>query len=153
MFYDLLKWEKRMNFKKGIYYIGDPIYLFSENWDEVLEETNSFNEKLNGYTVAGGETSFGNGQYEDNFGRKYGVNSGILAILPSDVVDIKKIYSIEKSKIMHLVEFEEDFNVEIDDGIFIFGEVQIDTKKDNNFDQYNDEFDDDCNFKSNDDDF
>lgn len=116
--------------KKGKYYIGDPCYVFKNSWSNVLKETNYFEDgvtKIQGKKVVGGNTYFGDGTYKDNKGRKYWVDSGLIAILPISLLEIN-IAEIEKKEGMHIVNFKESFTAEYKNGIFKFGDITINTK-------------------------
>lgn len=122
--------------EKGTYYIGDPCYVFNESWENVLHETQHFNEAndhvlINGYKVVGGSTAYGDGKYFDNTGKSYYVDAGLIAILPVALLSIDNktsIEEVEKSDGMHIVTFENDFTAETDNGVFYFGYIVIDTK-------------------------
>jgi len=120
--------------KKGKYYVGDPCYIFKESWDKVLDETDFFQPSnkitIFGMECAGGNTAHGDGSYYDEQGREYYVDSGSLAIIPVALLDVDKVYKEEEFaslKGMHLIEFEEDFEVNVNNGIYTFGNVLIDT--------------------------
>lgn len=120
--------------KKGFYYVGDPCYIFEKSWREVLDKTNYFEDgehTLFGKTVFGGGTAYGDGSYKDNFGRKYAVDAGLLAIIPVSLIEIDKKLTrkeIEKDESMHIVKMENDFTCEVYYGIFRFGDIVINTK-------------------------
>jgi len=122
--------------KKGKYYIGDPCYVFGNSWSDVLNETHFFNDeqcKIKGKTVVGGGTAYGDGTYEDNKGRKYWVDAGLIAILPISLLKIdnkKTIKEIEESEGMHIVNFKEDFTAECANGKYRFGDIEINTAED-----------------------
>ncbi|MDZ4196667.1 MAG: hypothetical protein U1C51_05380 [Candidatus Izemoplasmatales bacterium] len=123
-----------MIFKSGKYYVGDVCYVLPESdYDLMLEKSNYFNlktthqwsGKYRGYPIFVASTSYGDGIYEDNYGREYYVDAGGIGIVSAEALVV-----ISKSKIElgNLIEFENDFIVSYDDGIFSFGDVVIDTK-------------------------
>ena len=123
--------------KAGLYYVGDPCYAFDESWHKILEDTKYLEDgehKIFGKTIFAGHTAYGDGEYKDNFGRKYAVDAGLLAIMPVSLINIDKKVSrkeIEKSKVMHIVIMDKDFDCEmVGDGVFRFGDIKIDTKGD-----------------------
>lgn len=130
-------------FKKGRYYIGDPCYLFDKKWSDVSSQLSDGDAiKLYGKVVCSGSTSYGDGRYTDNTGRKYGVDSGLIGILPISLIKIENrtsIKEINKSPIMHIVTFKEDFQVECYDGVFTFGDIVINTRDDEEEDDEDDE--------------
>ncbi|EQC1535559.1 hypothetical protein ACY1J9_001390 [Clostridium botulinum] len=118
------------NFKKGKYYIGDPCYVVEKHkdWLKLLEDTDYFKEKdqfYKGYSILGGGTAYGDGGvYEDNEGREYSVDAGLIGIIPIEAID-KECKSIEW--LGNIIDFDDDFTVEIENGIFKFGDIVIDT--------------------------
>lgn len=121
--------------KKGEYYIGDPCYVFDKSWDKVLEETNMFADgehTLLGETVFGGGTAHGDGYYFDNYGRGYGVDAGLIAIIPASLLDKDKKIDRKRMKkncgYAHMVEMKEDFLCFLKNGVFRFGDITINTK-------------------------
>lgn len=137
-----------MKFKKGKYYIGDPGYVFDKNWDLVLTITDDFKIKnpifgFNNYLV--GYTKNGDGEFSDNFGRNYSVDSSLLGILPIELLGIDNILSLEDFSLeddyFNIIEFEEDFICYEHNGYFEFGHLWIETDdskfRENNFFEQN----------------
>lgn len=128
-----------LKFKKGTYYVGDPCYLFDKSWGDVLNETNFFywphngELKFRGKVVAAGSTAYGDGTYQDGEGREYWVDSGMIGILPISLEKIDNKFREGKpfkEGGAHVIKFTTDFDVEISDGIFTFGNIVINTKDD-----------------------
>lgn len=125
-----------MKLEKGIYYIGDPCYIFDKSWNEVLNQTDFFSsdeiQTLFGercFAVSSG----GDGCLFDNKGRKYFVDSGTIGAMPINLIDIDKKVTIEEvflSEGMHIVEFTEDFEVGHDYGSVTFGNIYISYNED-----------------------
>ena len=136
--------EKRI-LKKGIYYVGDPCYIFDSSWDKVISETDCFAEtvfKLFGKDCCISGTAYGDGLYQDNFSRTYGVDAGLLGILPISMLKVDErlsIASVKESKYMQVIAFESDFEVSAEGGVFHFGELTINTAEDENDEDENDE--------------
>lgn len=122
-----------MKLNKGLYYVGDPCYIFNESWDKVLNETDFFentNTLLFGEKFIGGGTAHGDGSYFDNFGREYFVDAGLLSCLPISLLEIDNVYTVDQVKEregFHIIEFTEDFEVYCDSGYFEFGHITIET--------------------------
>ncbi|MEW6613961.1 MAG: hypothetical protein AB1401_00595 [Thermodesulfobacteriota bacterium] len=122
--------------KKGTYYIGDPGYVFDESWEDFLEETEYCEDGIYEYTgemVCVGKTAYGDGAYYDMQRRRYAVDSGSLGILPVSLLEMDNIETVEsiKSKCFsHIVEMKEDFDCNVKNGVFRFGNIVIDTKDD-----------------------
>lgn len=120
--------------KKGTYYVGDPCYIFEKSWPEVLNKTGYFSDgehKLFGKTVFGGGTAYGDGSYRDNFGRSYAVDAGLLAIVPISLLNHDKKMTrkqVEKDDSMHIIDMKEDFTCEVNNGVFRFGNIVINTR-------------------------
>lgn len=127
-----------MKFKAGKYYIGDPCYIFDQSWNQVLDETDFFNkepQELFGDQICCGSTAYGDGEYKDNLGNSYYVDAGLIGILPVSLLLIDLKYTEEQviqEEGMHIHEFKEDFEVEIDHGIFHFGSIVINTRDEEN---------------------
>ena len=66
-------------------------------------------------------TQHGDGTYEDNYNRAYGVDAGLIGIIPELACDGDSLDG------GNFVTFEEDFLVFEDDGVFYFGNIVIDT--------------------------
>lgn len=136
--------------KPGTYYIGDPCYIFNQSWSEILKDHNYFNNESNifnikGYECAVGSTAYGDGSYYDNDGNMYYVDAGLIGILPIEIVNIDKCYTLEtirKSTGMYIKEFENDFSVDINNGVFVFGDTVIDTVIDTSNYDYDYDYDD-----------
>jgi hypothetical protein len=118
----------KKTFSKGTYYIGDPCYVVSDdNWDKLLDNTDFFqneDQSYKGYQILAGDTAYGDGTYTDNYRREYGVDAGLIGIFPIEAVD-NKYGNVEE--LGSIVEFEEDFVVEINNGVFKFGNIIINT--------------------------
>lgn len=96
--------------KKG-FYVGDPCYVLSnDNYDGVFGAagykcaqytgTNKAGEKLD-FIMA--NTAWGDGCYSDNFGNIYGVDAGIIGVVPIELCEdrgsLEPILSNEKNGI------------------------------------------------------
>lgn len=118
-----------VTFSKGKYYVGDLCYVIrDEAWQELLERTDYFanNEfEFNDETGFSANTAYGDGIYSDEDGREYFVDAGLIGIIP-----VKALGSIEDAVGGQIIEFEEDFDVYVRDGIFFFGDVVIITRDD-----------------------
>lgn len=133
--------EKRQKLKKGKYIIGDPCYFIKE-WDDfgaaVLSpdwkgEGNYFTYKNQHGFVHG--TMYGDGEYSDQYDNRFGVDSGLLACIPLELltedVTIKKFEVFYKedsdSTLGIIVNFQDDFECSYDEGLFTFGHISINT--------------------------
>ena len=128
-------------FKRGKYYVGDPCYVVADdNWMKLIDSTGCFgSENYNNppnwdhgkFTYNGADcyahgTAEGDGEFQDNYNRTYGVDAGLIGVIPFVACDGDFLEG------GNIVEFENDFIVYYDNGRFIFGNIIIDT----NFDDY-----------------
>lgn len=129
---------KKFLFPAGKYYIGDPCYAVKdEKWSDLIESTGCFGleDRLetkylnwddgafiyNGRKCFASGTVYGDGTYYDKQYREYGVDAGLLGIIPFESCDGD---SMEGGNI---VEFEKEFKVYESEGVFYFGNIKIDT--------------------------
>lgn len=129
----------------GFYFIGDPGYIVYNHdlWMEFIGV--SFFEKnvetARGMTIWAGGTIYGDGEYTDNEGFYYGVDTGLIGIVSME--DVKKMAgeetldhlkylfeNDEKSFLGRVVKFENEFRVIFDakdDPTHVFGHLEINT--------------------------
>lgn len=132
-----------VSFTKGKYYVGDPCYVISdEHWDELLDKTNFFEDgefKFKGATCFTANTAFGDGTYEDQEGREYCVDAGLIGVIPFEVLD----ENFEGSG-GQIIEFDEEFTASETDGSFFIGDIVIITgDSDDDDEEFDEEFNDD----------
>lgn len=113
----------------GTYYIGDPCYVFNrDQWDALGDQTGWFEETpvaaIHEYRMVAFGTAYGDGAYQDNLGREYPVDSGLIGIVPIEVVDPTKF---RDNPFGHVVRFDEPFTCEAIGGQLRFGDVVIET--------------------------
>lgn len=113
----------------GRYYVGDLCYVMHPQWDEFCDKSLA-NEGLvvldNGVRTAQFGTMYGDGCYQDESGRDYGVDSGLIGCIR--VEDI----SDESADLDggNIIEFASDFECSEDDGVMYFGHIRINTGDD-----------------------
>jgi len=119
-----------MYFKAGDYYVGDLCYVLSDEDYHYLLYISVFSNNMlrwqgefNGYPLFVAPTSYGDGVYVDDDGDEYFVDSGRIGIVPVEMINPNK-----RADLGQIISFETDFEVYYDDGIFIFGDLVIDTK-------------------------
>jgi hypothetical protein len=70
----------------GKYVLGDPCYSVpDEHWDALLASCEYFNEPVgtvNGVKVLAFSTKWGDGCYQDQFENEYGVDAGLIGLVP-----------------------------------------------------------------------
>lgn len=130
----------------GTYVLGDPCYVLGKSvgpaWDTLLDHSQYFGLftdsgalhgkypynsgvfEINGKLCAVYHTFHGDGQYEDNHGRTYGVDAGMLAAIPIDLCDPAGL-----STHNHVVTFDTPFRVQCVErnATLCFGDVEIET--------------------------
>ena len=80
--------EIRVEVPAGTYFLGDPCYAVpDELWIPLLESCDYFNINdpvgtINGYSVLGFGTRYGDGVYKDQYGNTYGVDAGLIGLVP-----------------------------------------------------------------------
>jgi hypothetical protein len=134
----------------GKYYVGDLCYVIAE-WNDFCDATLIPGCDIRqGYMPWKGQqlwshtTAYGDGTYYDESGREYGVDAGLIGVLPVELIT-KTDYLDENGNVPDLgqiIEFDKPFECEYVGGMFVIGDVSIDT--DPSFDD-----DDDCDDDNN----
>ena len=127
----------------GRYYVGDLCYVMHPQWDEFCEKTISGNDVISGLVefasgvkVAQFSTYYGDGTYEDDSGRMYAVDAGLIGcIRVEDINDPSMEGEAEMKRLGNIIEFKTDFECSEDDGVLYFGDVVIDTKGSEDYDE------------------
>ncbi len=111
----------------GTYWVGDPCYAIDEqeDWMALLNDAEFFAEKTiakaNGMTIAAVGTAYGDGCYVGSDGFEYGVDAGLLGVVP--VADWAK----DPGDLMRKVTFDEPFTVSTDGENVLIGSILIPT--------------------------
>ncbi len=119
----------RTSFPPGTYYIGDLCYAI-EDWDAFCKLTIKGNECIYGeFPWKTGKmwlhgTAYGDGCFADQEGNEYGVDAGLIGVLPIELVDK---HEYELAELGNVVDFPGGFECSYDDGIFYIGHLRIDT--------------------------
>ena len=70
----------------GEYFLGDPCYAVpQDDWMPLLQDAKYFDNPtgtVNGYTVIGFNTAYGDGSYRGTDGFDYGVDAGLIGLTP-----------------------------------------------------------------------
>ena len=133
-------------FPSGIYLIVDPCYVLHESWSEICNRLFLDLESSGDLTLTDGRrifisnTAYGDGVYSDNIGNLYGVDSGCLGIVSWSDINQDDPKNDVTLGILHT--FADDFTVTCDNGVFMFGDVVIDTA--GNVDDIDDYWNFDC---------
>jgi hypothetical protein len=125
----------------GKYYIGDLCYVMHDAWKECcnlffpyvpgqLEQTEVQGEFTlkDGRRFANFRTAYGDGTYVSNINTEHSVDSGCIGCIR--VEDIRDTEYDDPESLGAFVEFTEPFEVSSDQGLLIFGHVQIETAAD-----------------------
>ena len=132
----------------GTYIVGDPCYTFENHgdWIKLLESGGlgskeglprimecevPANELRKGLSFVASGTAFGDGVFEDQFGNSYGVDAGLIGVVPA------KFYLLGSSG-NHLVEFDSPFTVAYEQGTITIGHLRIETGDEEEYEE--DEF-------------
>jgi len=120
------------------YYVGDLCYVMHPEWNEVCDLV-TFDNENSAYELSDGRqffmlnTAYGDGNYNDNMGRPYSVDSGTIgAIKVSDIQD-PSFESTIKHGLGQVIEFPvelDETSVYAEDGTLVFDTVYIDTGSD-----------------------
>ena len=140
----------------GEYYIGDLCYVMHEEWDEVCSlffkgNTNgSCNQGefvlKDGRRFAGYNTKWGDGCFQDQYGRSYGVDAGLIGCIA--IKDINLDSGDNFTRGGQVIEFDSDFEVHGGtgisrsewDGVIRIGNVTIKTDDDGEFEEEEEEY-------------
>ena len=142
-----------MTLPAGTYWIGDPCYVLHEVWSEVCDLIISGHECLvgefrlkDGRLFAMYHTAYGDGEYSDQDGHSYGVDSGSLGCVLFTGIDQSNegnASSIAR-ELGRVVTFEGRLSTGSLDGVVAFNQIRIDTTGDAGFDsdeRYGDDYD------------
>jgi hypothetical protein len=124
-----------MTLPAGLYYVGDLCYVMTDpEWDQVCNLLASDRDGQlslpDGRQFVIHSTAFGDGEYNDQAGRAYGVDSGTIgAILVEDITDPNFDRTNSGG---HLIEFESSFTSSYDKngGVISIGRIRIQTDVD-----------------------
>jgi hypothetical protein len=116
----------------GKYYLGDPCYSVPDDrWIEWLDAADSENAgrvliaDLDGHKIIGFGTAYGDGEYRDQHGNTYGVDAGLIGLVPVEIAE--NPYEGQEG-CGRIVEFTEPFECSrYKDGTLKFGEIVIET--------------------------
>ena len=124
-----------MTMPAGQYYIGDLCYVMHPEWDECCElffppgapgrgVEGEFALK-DGRRFASFSTAYGDGTYRSNIGTSHSVDAGLIGCIRVEDIRDSQYNNIEE--LGAIVEFDQPFEVSEDQGLIVFGHVQIET--------------------------
>lgn len=121
----------------GTYRIGDPCYSVPDDrWSEWLDAAGLDNAKdhlladLDGHLIVGLFTLYGDGEYIDQRIRRYGVDAGLIGMVPVDLPGLRSDYGTDEEAaatgVYHVETFESPVRVRrFKDGTLEFGSIAI----------------------------
>ena len=135
----MANFDTTTTFQPGQYWIGDPCYVMHAEWSELCTQLffagrTDFGANDGEYTMKNGHkifiasTAYGDGEYSDNRGNRYGVDAGCIGIIPLTAID----QSNKENDIKHgkVFTFNTEFEVSASGGVFHFENIVIDTTDD-----------------------
>lgn len=132
-----------MTMPAGKYYVGDLCYVMHDEWDECCGlffkdrsdhscNDGEFNLK-DGRRFASFTTKWGDGEYRDQYGNRYGVDAGLIGCIRVEDIDLEHPENFTRAGT--IIEFKSDFSVSGGrndqgrdwDGVIRIGHVKIET--------------------------
>jgi hypothetical protein len=130
--------------KAGEYYVGDLCYVLADRWDEVCDLTIKDHTCLEGeFELSDGTkfamygTAWGDGVYQDQEGNPYPVDSGTIGCVLWSEIDPGK--EDDAMRLGILTYMYEEFETGAENGVIRFGEVEIDTNSEEEWDEEEDD--------------
>lgn len=122
--------EVTVRMPAGEYYVSDPCYCFNnDTWHKIGAITNWFQDEekpvfeYKGKPCLAFSTAHGDGLFTDNQGREYGVDAGMIGLIPVEVADKAPCEGIG-----HKIGFNKPFRcTRSPEGKLRFGDIVIDT--------------------------
>ncbi len=127
-----------MTMPAGRYYIGDLCYVMHDVWKECCDlffpyvpgqpdrpEVQGEFTLADGRRFANFRTAYGDGTYRSNIGTEHSVDAGLIGCIRVEDIRDDQYDNIEE--LGAIVEFTEPFEVYSDQGLIVFGHVQIET--------------------------
>ena len=121
--------DNKVQVPAGEYYLGDPCYFFThDDWGKVLQSCHTFSDPIgkspNGRPVLGFSTAHGDGVYEGSDGFAYGVDAGMIGLIPVDGITREKD---EVERLCNKVKLPAKTICKNNRGRMTFGSIEIDT--------------------------
>ena len=126
-----------MTMAAGKYYVGDLCYVMHEEWDEACGlffkgrndhgcNEGEFNLK-DGRRFVSINTKYGDGGYQDQDGRNYSVDAGLIGCIRVEDIDLDHGDNFTRGG--QIIDFPFDFNCSYEDenGTIVIGHIRIET--------------------------
>lgn len=114
--------------KAGVYYVGDLCYVIKDNlWQEFLKSYFDKEKTFHGSPFWMESTENGDGNFLDNYGRSYLVDSGAIGVVgvDSEFIDLAKLARTVNDGYGNLKVITEDFEPVQENGVFDFGGLKL----------------------------
>lgn len=112
----------------GTYVLGDPCYVIEgDDWDAVLTNSNYFGNPIGfarGVAMLGFHTAYGDGCYQGSDGYSYGVDAGLIGLVPLSLAEKHSGFADSDHRI---IEFTNETLCTNENGVMNFGSIRIDT--------------------------
>lgn len=143
-----MKVKAEVTSEKG-FYVGDVCYQMTDedyyaDWSNDFEDFEGEHE-LRGHKFAIGGTKYGDGEYYDQCGNRYGVDAGDIGILPYELCKDKDVREIAKhgrfieAKSATFEASDGVIEIEFDNGEYIY--IDTDDYMDEEDEEFNEEYD------------
>ena len=142
-----------MTMPAGRYAIIDLCYVMHDVWDECCDlffPTGHPPRGIEGeFTLKDGRrfasfsTAYGDGTYRSNIGTEHSVDAGIIGCIRVEDIRDHEYTPEFLAKLGAFVEFDQPFEVSSDQGLLVFGHVQIETAGGYDEDEEHDCFEED----------
>ena len=120
------------------YFVGDLCYVMHDEWSEVcdltlgpeVDEEDVYFELADGRPFILMGTAYGDGEYYDQFGNRYPVDSGTIGAVKVDDLKSEELAEALKMNLGAIHEFPyalDAYDAENDEGVLRIGSVTIDT--------------------------
>lgn len=134
-----------MTMPAGKYYVGDLCYVMHDEWDECCGlffqgrsdhgcNEGEFNLK-DGRRFVSYNTKYGDGGYQDQNGRNYSVDAGLIGCIRLE--DINMDCGDNFTRGGQIIDFPQDFqcHYEDDKGVIVIGHIRIETDPDYDYEE------------------
>ena len=106
----------------GLYFVGDPCAIFNDSYNLFLNETTEeVVSTFKGMELFYGLSSWGAGKFQDGKNNSYVITSGHFGVFPAELVELDNVDT------GNFINFEDDFDVDNEGGIFTFGHIIVNT--------------------------
>lgn len=121
---------------EGRYYLGDPSHVIPRTlWNELMRSDSNLDEgvlaEINGLFLVSFGTAYGDGVYEDQSGRSYPVDSGLIGVISEELIEDFRDKDLKGAPGElpedNFEDFDSEWVAKENNGVLTFGDVIIDT--------------------------